>query len=375
MLGAGALVAFTPAVAEAGWWAFAGLALATVVASMTAVSFADLNADSGSVGAYRHVRGILGVMPGRLAGVLELAGRVVAITAVAGMVGRYVTPTGSTAAVIIVLAVCAARVSGIQVSTAATRALAIVAIVTFVVVVTVGVAIAPVGQAALTSSGVPGSNDATGILAAAGVLFFGFLGVDQAVGRGVRTSVLSVGIVSVGLLLIGFVAMRQLGGPRLALSPTPLRDTLAAADGAILDPLLTAGLLVGAVIAIYSLVGGAMSVIGDMADTGDLPAVAVVYRPVFVGAAAAGLALFVSPTSAVGPGACLMLGSYAFVNSAARSLCREQRSSWVRTGCCGLALSVIVAVNISVVALVVAVGVLIVGTLLCTLSARSADPA
>lgn len=378
MLGAGALAAISPAVAQAGWWALAGLALAAVVASMTAVSLADLTAASCSQSAYLHVRERLGVVPGRLAGVLGLAGRIVAIGAVANMVTAYVAPTGS-AGLLMILPICVAYLChalGVRLSSSLWRAVAVVLIVTLGVVVAVGLAIAPAEHLTISQSGDIGSSDATGILAAAGLLFFCFAGVDRQSGRGARSAVAAVGIASLGVLLVMIVALRQLGGARLALSPVPLRDTLAAADASALDLVLTIGMAAGGILALYVLVGGAMDFALDMGETGDLPKLGGWLGPVIpLAVAAGGVSIFLSAADAVALAACLVLVSYAFVNSAARSLCRAQRSTRVRTGCCGLALSVIVAVNISVVSLLSAVGVVVVGTLLCTLSARRTDRA
>lgn len=377
MLGAGALAAVSPAVGEAGWWSVAGLALAVLIASLTAVSLADLTAASANQSVFLHVRDRLGVWPGRLAGVLGLTGRVVAMAVVASMITAYVAPTGS-AGILVVFTVCAiyaGHAKGAWRLAPIWRAAAVVLIVTIGILIAVGLSIHPAEHLAITQPGVAGSNEATGILAAAGMLFFAFVGLDrQAAGR-VRTSVVSIIAAGAGVLLVLLVALRQLGGPRLALSPAPLRDTLAAADASSLDILLVIGLIAGGVLALFALLDGAMEFVGDMRETGDLPAGGLLGPLVVVSAGAAAVAEFVPTAHAVALAACLVLVSYAFVNSAARSLCRAQRSTWVRTGCCGLALSVIVAVNISVASLLTAAGVVLVGTLLCTLSARKTDRA
>ncbi|SDH94125.1 basic amino acid/polyamine antiporter, APA family [Actinokineospora alba] len=377
MLGAGALVVVSPAVGAAGWWSVAGLALAVLVASLTAVSVADLTAASADQSGYLHVRDRLGVWPSRLAGVLGLTGRVVAMAAVANMITAYVAPTGSagTIGVFTVCVIYAGHANGFWRLAPIWRAAAVVLIVTIGLLVAVGLSIHPAEHHAITQPGVAGSNEATGILTAAGVFFFAFIGLDRQQAGRARTRVVSIMAAAVGLLLVLLVALRQLGGPRLALSPAPLRDTLAAADASSLGVLLAIGLLAGGILALYALVEGAMEFARDMRATGDLPAGGLLGPLVVVSAGAAAVAEFVPTGHIVALAACLVLVSYAFVNSAARSLCRAQRSTWIRTGCCGLALSVIVAVNISVVSLLSAVAVVLVGTLLCTLSARKADRA
>jgi APA family basic amino acid/polyamine antiporter len=372
MLGAGAFGPIPPAVADAGWWSLAGLALAAVVAGLTAVSLADLTAQSGIQGTFRHVRTRLGVLPGRFAGVLDLAGRVVGAAAVAGVVSAQFGSWGPAVAVGLVVIAAAAHAAGIDSIDWRWRIPATVAIVTVLGAVLVGLAIAPESSPISTDSGVAGSDDPTGILAAAGLLFLGFGAVRHRQANW-RTPVLMVLGAAVAVAAVVVVALRQLGGPRLALSPTPLGDILTAADGASLVPLFVIGLAVAAQLALYELVGGAVETVGELMDAGELPAMAARFRPVVVGVLVSALALLLAPVAALGLAATLLLGSYALLNSAARTLCRSERSMWLRTGCCGLALSVIVGVNISIPALLSAVGVLVVGTLLCTVSARSAE--
>ncbi|WP_436495628.1 hypothetical protein [Actinokineospora sp. HUAS TT18] len=372
MLGAGAFGPVSPAVADAGWWALAGLALIAVVSALTAVSQADMTAQSGAQGTFRHVRDRLGVIPGRLAGVLDLAGRVVGVAAVAGMAGAYFESAGPIIAMTLVVAACAARAVGSRMPGRLWPILASMAIVTVALVVLVGLAIAPETLVTTTDPGVAGSDDATGVLSAAGLLFLGF-GVVRHRSPRWRVPVLWVGVAAAVMAVVAFVALRQVGGPRLALSSAPLGDTLTAADGASLIPLLVLGVVAGALLALHELVDGAVETLGEMVEAGELPMVPTRFRPVVVGGAGAALALLLTPVAALGLASTLLLGSWALLNSAARTLCRAERSVWLRTGCCGLALSVIVGVNISVAALVGTLAVLLVGTLLCTVRARSVE--
>ncbi|SDC60204.1 basic amino acid/polyamine antiporter, APA family [Actinokineospora iranica] len=379
-LGAGAPLAIGPAAAAAGWWSLAALALAGLVALLTAASFADLVRQSGVDGSYAHVKARLGIVPGRLAGVLELTGRVAAAAAVAGAVGAYLLPARpGVAAMGLVAVVTAAVIAGVRPSPAVVTSAAFVIILTVALVVAACLAIDPVRQVTAPEPGAVGSTDPTGVLTAAGVLFFGFLGVERAGGGRARVGAVAVGGLALAYLLLAFAALRQLGGARLAFSPTPLRDALAAADGAALDPLVTVGLAVGAVLALRGLIGGAARLVDDMSAAGDLPAVPSAYRAAYrtllPGAAAAGVAATVAPVPALAAAAALTLGAFAFVNAAARTLARAQRSTWVRTGCCGLALCVVVGVNISVTTLASAAGVLVLGAAASTLSARRARTA
>ncbi len=367
MLGAGAVVVFPAAVAETGWWSLVSLVMTAVVAALTAVSFATLQAHSPSNGMYSQVKGCLGEVPGRLAAVSGLAGRVVAGAAVAGAAGMLVLPGQPLVAAVALIVLAAAWIFA---DTRVPVALCVVVMITLLLFVVVGLGISPEAPAVIRSGGV-GSDDLTGLLSAAGLLLVGFVGFER-VRESSRAGLGVITAVAVVYLLVGFVALRHLGGPRLALSPTPLHDALVAADAGALAPILTAGLVVGAVLALRGLLDGACSIARDMADSGELPQVVGHHRLVLVGAATAATALVLTPASALGLASCLLLGSFAFVNSAARSLSKAQRSTWVCTGCCGLALCVVVAVNISVTALAGAVGVLLVGAGLCAWVARRA---
>ncbi|RLK55342.1 amino acid/polyamine/organocation transporter (APC superfamily) [Actinokineospora cianjurensis] len=372
-LGAGAPLVCAPAAAAAGWWSVAGVVLAGLVALLTAVSLADLAAQSCLTGVSAHVRTRLGVLPGRMAGVLDIGGRVVGAAAVAGTAGAYLAPSQPKVAAVGVVVVVAALALGRVAFSAPSRwVIAGVTIVTLAVFVTTGLAIEPVQQAVAATAGTPGSDDPTGVIAAAGLFAFGFLGVERAVGTRARVGIVAVVVVAVGYLLVCVAALRQLGGPRLGLSPTPLRDALAAADGAAIDPMLTAGILVGALLAVRTLLSGAGAGLTDLVEAGELPAAAATRRHLITAVAASAVALMVDPATAVAIAATLLLGAAAFLNSAARTLARPQRSSWVPTGCCGLALSVVVGVNISTGSLLAAVVVLFIGVGLCTLRVRRA---
>ncbi|WP_285613574.1 hypothetical protein [Actinokineospora globicatena] len=372
-LGAGAPLVCAPAAAAAGWWSVAGVVLAGLVALLTAVSLADLAAQSCLTGVSAHVRTRLGVLPGRMAGVLDIGGRVVGAAAVAGAAGAYLLPSQPrVAAVALVVAVAALALGRVAFSAPSRWVITGVTIVTLAVFVTTGLAIEPVQQAASAAAGTPGSDDPTGIIAAAGFFSFGFLGVERAVGTRARVGVTAAVVVAVGYLLVCVAALRQLGGARLGLSPTPLRDALAAADGAAIDPMITVGIAVGALFAVRALLSGAGAGLTDLAEAGELPAAAAARRHLITAVAAAGVALMVDPATAVAIAATLLLGAAAFLNSAARTLARPQRSSWVPTGCCGLALSVVVGVNISTGSLLAALVVLVVGAGLCTVRVRRA---
>lgn len=371
MLATGALAVPAPAVAEAGWWAPVALALTAVVVGLTVLSVVDVTARLGPGTGYAHVRAKVGVVAGRLAGVLGAGGRVVAAAAVACAAGAYALPgRPAVAAVVLVVVAGASGLLGARTPAAPS----IVVMITLAVFAAAGLAIAPEAQVAAAAPGVPGADDPTGLLAAAGMSVLGFVGVERvAAERGrARPALLLVAVLLGALFLVVSTALRQLGGPRLALSPTPLGDALVAADGAFLVAPLTIGLVVAAFVALRALMGGTAEILRDMAASGDLPARAGGRAPLLWAVAAAGTALALPPGFAAALAATLLLGHLALVNAAARGLLRDERRCWLRTGCCGIVLCVVLGVNISVSGLLVAVGLLVAGAAACTLCARGA---
>lgn len=352
-LAAGVLAA-SGALAEAGAWAFVGLGLTALAAGLTALSLSDLTAVHGPMSGYAHVSATRGVWSARIAGVLGLSGRVVAVGALAALAGPAVLPSAPSAVSVLVVVAAGALV--------VTRArppawVVAVAIVTVGIVVVACFAVAPVAGPAV-ADGVAGTDDWRGVVSAAGLLFLGFAGVERL--AGLRPARALAAVVGAGALLgvAVFAVLHQLGGPRAAVSPAPLRDALAAADGLALRPLLVLGVAALAVLAVRPLLADAARVAEEMPELPGRFAVPVV-------AAGALVALLAPPGFAVALAATLLLAYYAMVNSAARGLARCDRSSWVRSGCCGLALCVVLSVNVSVPALLVGAGILLVGVIGC----------
>src|SRR5207302_1760381 len=99
------------------------------------------------------------------------------------------------------------------------------------------------------------ADDPGGLVGAAGVMFFAFLGFDRittptALSAQWRPRVVLPLVFAVALgcyLAVGLGAYRQLGAARLALSPAPLRDTLVAADAAALMPVVAFGAAISTV--------------------------------------------------------------------------------------------------------------------------------
>jgi APA family basic amino acid/polyamine antiporter len=164
-------------------------------------------------------------------------------------------------------------------------------------------------------------------------------------------------------LAVGTALLRELGPTRMALSPDPLRDALAAANASALDPILTAGVAAATIGVLFALVGGARQTAKAMADAGDLP---VVLDKTLPGAIAVGLAgivavLLLTPVAAIELAATCGLFAAAFTNAAGRLLERHERVWPARTACFGLGLSVLLVVAMPPTALALSVLAMAVG--------------
>jgi basic amino acid/polyamine antiporter, APA family len=285
MLGAGIFVAPAPAASVAGSWLVAGLLLAAVVAGLAAASTVD----------YRN-------------GPVGLAGRVIGAAAIAGAFGAYLAPEYPVPAALGLLAAAGvAAVLGWRPPAALVRAALVAVLAVLAMVVAVGVAIEPAAPAvALCCPNAPGTDEPAGLVLAAGPLLFCFLGFDRA-----RTGRLPAIAVALAVYLaVTVVALRQLGGPRLALSAAPLRDALAAADASALTPLLTAGAAIAAASAL-------LGVLGEIRQQTSARGTAVAVLVAVLAAVPH------RPAIAIPAAAVLMLGHIAVANLLARSVRRE----------------------------------------------------
>ena len=287
--GAGLFTGLAPAAALAGPWLPAAFAFAAALGYVVVLSTSERPLDT------------VPVLVRRLAFGVGALGRLAAAVAVAGTVGQYVTPSSpSFGAVGSVVVVTVFVVAVPRPPVLVVRAAAVVVLGSLALVVLACFAIEPVAPAVAADGG----GSVLGLVAGAGLLTVCFLGVapvprgarvvdvhlppdstaarpvaadapvavegtrhnatggapvggarddsplEFGVGRGAvrawRLGVLAVfAVVLVACLAVGAAVLRQLGAPRLALSPVPLLDALAAADAAALEPLVLAGVAVG----------------------------------------------------------------------------------------------------------------------------------
>ncbi|HEX5118887.1 MAG TPA: amino acid permease [Pseudonocardiaceae bacterium] len=371
MLGAGLFAGLSPATGLVGRWLPLALVIAAVPAAMSCCSTGDqAGVFPGPGGGYRYTREQLGRWPGRIAGGLYLAGRAAAAAALAGCFGAYLDPNHPVLpALVLLAAVLAADALGLRPTPTVVRTLTVVVLVVLALVVVACFAIPPPPPTGVAPpAGTPGLDDATGLLPAAGVLFFAFLGFEQVTtgnGRPRRPRVVIPVLVAVALatyLVVAFAVLRQLGPTRLAVSAVPLRDALDAASAAPLDPVVTVAAMVATALGLLLVVGGGRRTAGAMAAGGDLPGVATWARVFVVGAGAVGV-LVAGPAQAIELAATCALFYYAFTNASARLLSSEDRAWPARTACFGLGVTVLIGMTMPPVDLAIALGVTVVSGL------------
>jgi APA family basic amino acid/polyamine antiporter len=268
MVGAGLFAGLAPAASAAGVWLLASLTLAALLAIACGQSTMDLTAP------LPHTFGVVG--------------RIAGAAAIAETFGSYLLPEYPVPAAIGLLAV-ATSASFLALPRTLFVAAAVVVLAVLAIFVVACFAIAPAEQVVTP----PPSDDLAGLPLATLLMFFGFLGFERGSGR------LTIVVALVIYLAVAGAALYQLGGTRLALSTTPLRDALAAADAAGLDPVLTAGAALACL----------LTVLGLLADV-RAGHRGTVLTPVVGVAAVAGTVLLTVPV-AMAAAAGLMLGHYA----------------------------------------------------------------
>ncbi|MET0976143.1 MAG: APC family permease [Leifsonia sp.] len=335
MIGAGVFFVWAPAAAAAGGGLMIGLVLAGLVASLNALSTAQLSmAHPVSGGAYAYGRATLGPRWGFAAGWLFVWGKTASAGAIALIAGGYLWPENSR-----VVAVAAIVVLGV-VNAAGIRSTA--AVSTVIVSVVVAGLLAVVVAAALSGAAVQpvlGTADGGwyGILQSAGLLFFCFAGYARmaTLGEEVRNPrstlpraiIIALAVTIVIYAAVGALCLAVLGVDDLAASASPVAELAAAAFGGSAWPVVVA--FVAAVACLGSLVGilaGLSRTSLAMARERDLPGplgrVSERTRAPVVAEAAIGVlailgVLLLDPRQLVGFSACAVLCYYGIAHLAA----------------------------------------------------------
>lgn len=275
--GAGLFLGLAPAASLAGRWLLVAVLVAAAAGAAAVLSTSERPLETLPVRLRR---------PGF---VLAVLGRLAAAVAIAGTVSTYLTPLAGLG---LVAAATVAAVVGLP--SVVTRVAAVVVLAVLALVVVACFAIAPDAPPVAADDG----GSPLGVLAAAGLLTVCFFGPARGGRRGVAVA---LGVVAIGCLAVAGAALHQVGAPRLAISPAPLRAVLAAADASAVAPLLLAGVVVGCGFALLEVLRG-------------LPVSGVPRERLALvgGVATAAGALLVPPTAALATAAVLLLGDAAF---------------------------------------------------------------
>ena len=365
MIGAGVFYVWAPAAAAAGSGLLLGLVIAGLVASLNALSSAQLAMSHPvSGGAYAFGRATLGPWWGFSAGWLFLAGKTASAGAIALILGGYLWPEQARfVAVLAILILGAVNLAGIR-STARFSAVVVFLVLGGLValVLVVGGGIVGGSRPAPVDPGVLLDAGWAGILQSAGLLFFAFAGYARMATlgeevRNPRRSLPRAILIALGLALvvygvIGWLCIVVLGPVALAASASPLADLVGGAEpwaglARVLAGIACLGSLAG-ILAGLSRTGLAMAREGDL--PGPLSRVSArrrtpVAAEVTMGLVAMAGVLLLDPAHLVGFSACAVLVYYAIAHLAALRQPRAQRwlPRWVQwlgvAGCLLLALT------------------------------------
>ncbi|MEV6898190.1 amino acid permease [Amycolatopsis sp. NPDC051372] len=334
MVGAGVFAAFAPAAGAAGAGLLPALGIAAVVAFCNATSSARLAArhpESG--GTYVYGRARLGEFWGYLAGWGFVTGKTASCAAMTLTVVAYAAPGlgqpwRAVIAVGVVAAVTGVNLLGVHRSALATRVIVVVTLVVLAVAV-----------ASAASGGFVAEPfapfDGSGVLTAAGLLFFAFAGYARlaTLGEEVRDPArtipraipLALGLTLVVYTVVAVALLLTLGPQRLAASADPIAEAAAP----WLSPVVRAGATLASLGSLLALVLGVSRTTLAMARDGHLPRGLAVVHPRFgvpqraelaVGVVVAVLATTVDLRGAIGFSSFAVLAYYAIANAAALRL-------------------------------------------------------
>ena len=342
MIGAGIFAALAPAARAAGSGLLVALAVAAVVAYCNASSSARLAARyPASGGTYVYGRERLGDFWGYLAGWAFIIGKTASCAAMALTVGSYVWPGHAHAvAVAAVVALTAVNYVGIQKSAWLTRVVVAVVLAVLAAVVVAGFTSATADAGRL---GVGSDATVTGVLQAAGLLFFAFAGYARiaTLGEEVRDPArtipraipLALGFTLVVYAAVALAVLMVLGPRGLGEAAAPLSDAVRAAGADWLAPVVRVGAAVAALGSLLALILGVSRTTLAMARDRHLPHVLAAVHPRFqvphraellVGAVVIVLAATTDVRGAIGFSSFGVLVYYAVANASAWTLTPDE---------------------------------------------------
>jgi APA family basic amino acid/polyamine antiporter len=278
MLGAGVFVVFAPAAGLAGQFLVLSVLIAGAVAYCNAVASAELAARyPASGGTYVYGRKRLGEWPGFLAGWGFVSGKTASCAAMALTFGHYVSPGYAVpVAIAAVVALTAVNLFGITRTALLTRILLCVVLATLVfVAVAAIVGPHPSGFSAGGTADGGAAAGFSGVLPAAGLIFFAFAGYARiaTLGEEVKDPARTIPRAIMAALAGAFVIYLALA---LLLQNHLTEGRLAATTSPLLDAVVNSQLATGAAAAclgaLLALITGVGRTTLAMARERDLPA-------------------------------------------------------------------------------------------------------
>ncbi|WP_254893653.1 APC family permease [Nocardia donostiensis] len=393
MIGAGIFAALAPAARAAGSGLLVGLAVAAVVAYCNATSSARLAARyPASGGTYVYGRERLGEFWGYLAGWSFVVGKTASCAAMALTVGSYAWPEHAhPVAAAAVVAVTAVNYRGVQKSVVVTRV--IVALVLAVLAAVVTAAFAS-GAAEATRLGFGADLSVSGVLQAAGLLFFAFAGYARiaTLGEEVRDPArtvpravpLALGITLVGYALVAVAALAVIGPDGLAGVTAPLTTVVQVAGAGWLEPVVRAGAVIAALGSLLALLLGVSRTTLAMARDRHLPHALAAVHPRFgvphraelaIGVIVAVAAATTDVRTAIGFSSFGVLLYYAVANAAAATLTRAEGRPIRAIPVVGLAGCLVLASTLPGQSVVAGAAIVAAGALIYAIRRRLTSPA
>ncbi|MFB7718990.1 APC family permease [Nocardia sp. NPDC056100] len=343
MIGAGIFASLGPAAHAAGSGLLVGLVVAGVVAYCNATSSARLAARyPASGGTYVYGRERLGEFWGYLAGWSFIVGKSASCAAMALTVGTYLWPGHAhVVAVASVVALTAVNYGGIQKSAWLTRVIVGVVLAVLAAVVTAAFSSGHTDTARLA---IGGDTSVTGIMQAAGLLFFAFAGYARiaTLGEEVRDPERTIpraipaalGITLLVYATVAVAALLVLGPQQLSTATAPLTELVRASGHEWLVPVVRIGAAVAALGSLLALILGVSRTTLAMARDRHLPSVLAAVHPRFqvphraelaVGAVVAIASATTDLRAVIGFSSFGVLLYYAIANAAAWTLTAAER--------------------------------------------------
>jgi basic amino acid/polyamine antiporter, APA family len=397
-LGAGVFGVWGPAADAAGAW----LPMAVVVAGAVALCVAAAGSDVARAHPGGCAVGGTALLPAglaRLACLAHLVGRAAAGATAATVFGSYVLPSRLVlAAVGLVVVVTGLAVAGVSWTVRSAWALVGGVGVVLFVAVLVGLAglggrqidqsfaVSAAAQAAVPVG--PASAGAPGLLTAAGLMFFAFVGFARLFPLGAqlpdprRAVGLTLGVALVVHLAVAVALLCGLGVEAVATAAAPLAALVDVGGAPALGVLVRIGAAVACGCTLLAVLAGGSRTAATMAGRGELPRVLAtpgrggsLWRADLAGGAAAVVVVAtLGPVGALTVASCALLVHYALVGLAAVLLPQTARSWPTSVFATGSVLCVLLALLLPVRGLAVTTVALAVLWVLATLSAHRFRP-